>query len=289
MHKSYDGTIEHLKSWCRQEKDIQAALILGSQVRKSNAGDEWSDLDLLLFVDEPEKFVQSGEWFKFLGETLCLKIEETNLDWIHLTWRVVRILFTDNRCIDFSIIPYNRIDDALAINAEIHAHGYEVLYDAFGNLVASKIEATLGDLKELQPEYPTENEIVRLVQRLMFQLIYAGKKIKRNELWVAVSCINQSINQDLLQLIEHHAALTPQKPQQIAYEGRFLEQRISGKVRGKLPYCFAEYDSQHAAQTIGCLIDIISELSKDISDERGYHFDSALFEGIRKLHTEMFG
>lgn len=83
--------------WSREEKNIHAAIILGSQVRDEFKGDEWSDLDVLLLVDNPQVFLQTDTWLAFLGEIVCVIVEETNLDWVHLTWSVKRVLFTDNR------------------------------------------------------------------------------------------------------------------------------------------------------------------------------------------------
>jgi hypothetical protein len=54
--------------------------------------------------------------------------EETPLPWVSLTWSVKRILFADHRAVDFSIMPADRLDDVLAMNAEIHANGYQVIY-----------------------------------------------------------------------------------------------------------------------------------------------------------------
>jgi hypothetical protein len=47
--------------------------------------------------------------------------EESYLDWLQLTWIAKRVLFADNRTADFSILPYDRVDDVLQLNAEIHA------------------------------------------------------------------------------------------------------------------------------------------------------------------------
>ena len=35
------------------------------------------------------------------GEIVCVIVEESKLDWIHLTWSVKRVLFADNRTVVF--------------------------------------------------------------------------------------------------------------------------------------------------------------------------------------------
>ena len=288
MHPKYIESIAKLRMWSQEEKSIHATIILGSQVRDEFEGDEWSDLDVLLLVDHPQVFLQTDTWLAFLGEIVCAIVEESNLDWMHLTWAVKRVLFADNRTIDFSIMPYDRIDDVLGLNAEIHAQGYQVIYAAHTSLVASKIEAALLTVKEEPAKIPTENELRQTIDDLLFQLIYAAKKVKRNELWVAVSCINQRISSRLLQLIEFHTASMTEVSQRIRYEGRFLEQRTHPAMLKKLPECFAKYDTLDAIQTIHHLLDVTHCLSEEICKVNRYPFNQDQFARTRKLYDEMF-
>src|SRR5512145_1974056 len=158
MHLQYHESVEKIKGWSQQAPNIHAVILLGSQVRKEFAGDEWSDLDVLLLADDPQTLLRSNDWLAFLGERVCGVMEETPLDWLQLTWSVKRVLFADNRTIDFSILPYARLDDAIAMNAEIHANGYQVLYDAHDGLVSSKIETTLATVKDEPARRPTADE-----------------------------------------------------------------------------------------------------------------------------------
>lgn len=288
MHPKYNETVNKLRTWSQNEISIQGAIILGSQVRDEFEGDEWSDLDVLLLADTPSDFMQSDKWLDFLGEVVCVVVEETRLDWVNLTWSVKRILFTDNRTVDFSILPSDRVDDVLSMNAEIHAHGYEIIYDAHPNILTAKIKTSLVKVKEESPKPPTEAELQQIINNLLFELLFAAKKIKRNELWVAVSHINQQINNRLLQLIEFHTASVTKTSQGIRYDGRFLEQRIPQAVLEKLPLCFAKYDVFDAIQTIEHLLEITYYLSKEICEEQNYPFEAKQFDRTRKLYDEVF-
>ncbi len=287
MNPKYNETIDKLRTWSQNEKSIQGVIILGSQVRDEFEGDAWSDLDVLLLADTPSDFMRSDKGLEFLGEVVCVVVEETPLDWVRMTWSVKRILFTDNRAVDFSILPSDRVDDVLSMNAEIHAHGYEIIYDAHPNMLTAKIETSLLKVKEEPPKPSTEAELQQIINTLLFELLFAAKKIRRNELWVAVSCINQQINNRLLQLIEFHAASVTKASQGIRYEGRFLEQRIPQAVLEKLPLCFARYAVLDAIQTIGHLLEITRYLSKEICEAQNYPFDAKQFDRTRKLYDEV--
>jgi aminoglycoside 6-adenylyltransferase len=240
-------------------------------------------------VDNPEIFRQTSTWLAFLGEILCEITEETNLDWIQLTWHTKRVLMVDNRAMDFTIMPSARMDDVLSLNAEIHANGYQVIYDRGPDRVAAKIVATLATLQDELPGVPTEDELWQTIQALLFQLIFAGKKIKRKELWVAVSCINQQVSHALLRLIEFHTALFGGAHQRIRYEGRFLEQRMAPPLAEKLPQCFAKYDAQDAIRTIRHILDFSYRLAQEICDKSGYPFPSYPYDRTKALYDDMFG
>ncbi|MBE0528333.1 MAG: aminoglycoside 6-adenylyltransferase [Thermoleophilia bacterium] len=291
MHPKYNETINQLKTWAQNEKSIQGVIILGSQVRAEFEGDEWSDLDVLLLADTPSDFMQSDNWLDFFGNVVCVVNEETPLDWVNMTWAVKRVLFTDNRAVDFSILPSDRVDDVLSMNAEIHAFGYEIIYDAHPNMLTVEIETSLVKVKKVKeelPKPPTEPELQQIINNLLFELIFAAKKIKRNELWVAVSAINQQINNRLLQLIEFHTTSVAKPSQGIRYDGRFLEQRIPQATLEKLPLSFAKYDVFDAIQTIEHLLEITYCLSKEICEEQNYLFEAEQFYRTRKLFDEVF-
>jgi predicted nucleotidyltransferase len=152
MHPKYHDTVHRLGAWCQEESAIQCALIHGSQARNEFEGDEWSDLDVLLLVDDPRALLDSDSWLASLGETICVVVEETRLDWIHLTWAVKRVLFADSRAVDFSIMPYDRVDDVLSLNAEVHAHGCDIIHDQTGAL-ASRIDARSPGANPAQDSY----------------------------------------------------------------------------------------------------------------------------------------
>ena len=176
MHPKYNETINKLRTWSQSEKSIQGVIILGSQVRDEFEGDEWSDLDVLLLAENPSDFIRSDKWLDFFGEVACAVIEETPLDWVNMTWSVKRILFTDNRAIDFSILPADRVDDILSMNAEIHARGYEIIYDANPNILTAKVETSLAEIKDEPPKPPTEAELQQIINNILFELLFAAKK-----------------------------------------------------------------------------------------------------------------
>ena len=289
MHPKYAESAARLRAWAQEREDVRAVVLLGSQIRQKQAGDEWSDLDVLLLVDDPDPYLRGDAWLAFLGQPVLAVGEETPLDWLGLTWAVKRVVFADNRALDFSILPAARQADVLALNAEIHMHGFEVLYAADPAALEAEIRAGLAGVNAPAAATLGQAEMERLVDSLFFQLIWAGKKIRRGEVWTAVSAINQLVSGPLLRLIEARAALDAAHSSPIRYEGRFLEDRLPPWLAEELPECFAKYDPADAMRTIGHLIEIIGRLAGEIAGASGYEHERGKCEQVRALYLDLLG
>lgn len=175
----------------------------------------------------------------------------------------------------------------LAVNQDIISKGYQVLYDPCGDLLESKIQALIQPGALAAPQPPTEAELRLVVSELLYHIIWAFKKIKRNELWVAVNCINTHMKGLLLRLIETHNLVVRGSPDVLQYNGRFLEQRTDPEILAKLAFCFTRYDRADAIAALGHLFDITDTLSRAICEKTGCPFHAAEFQGIKRMYEEM--
>jgi aminoglycoside 6-adenylyltransferase len=288
MHPYYAETVQILTNWCHNQTSIHAAILLGSQVREDLPGDEWSDLDVLLLVDDPQVYMQDINWLTVLGDVSCTILEETPLPWVQLTWQVIRVLFSDQRAVDFSIMPYARMADVLRMNTEIHANGFQVIHDSQPHHISAAIRASLDGWQFPLSQPPTPAQVQKAIDELLFHLVYAAKKIRRGELWVAVSCINKVINQRLLQLVEFYTACYPSPQQHICYEGRFLEQRVPAQALQKLHQCQAKYHAQNAVLAMQHILSTSRWLAMEIFDQLGVNYSPARFDQIQRMLDDMF-
>ena len=49
--------LERIVGWAERRPDIQAPVLLGSQARRDHLADQWSDLDLELVTDQPDRYL----------------------------------------------------------------------------------------------------------------------------------------------------------------------------------------------------------------------------------------
>jgi aminoglycoside 6-adenylyltransferase len=287
LHSKYDETVVKIIAWSQQDGNVEGAIVIGSQVRDELPADEWSDLDVMVLANDPYLLLDEATWMDSFGTPVCVFVEVTELRFASWNWCVKRALYDDHRAVDFSILPYDKLDEVLSVNKGIMSKGYRVLYDSNPDMLDSEIRAVIGTIEEAAPEIPTERELRNDVNNLLFHIIWTFKKIKKGELWVAVRCINTYIRDLLLGLIEFYNASVTKKSGVVMYSGRFLEDRTDSEILGQLKHCFAKYDEQDAIDTLGHLVDVTWFVSKRLFEALGYRLNTEQFEAIRRMHAEM--
>jgi hypothetical protein len=61
---------QNLIRWAESRADVQAVLLVGSLARDDHPADSWSDVDLILFVEDVEVFAREESWLAGFGKAL---------------------------------------------------------------------------------------------------------------------------------------------------------------------------------------------------------------------------
>ncbi len=287
MHPKYAESVRQIKNYAENESNVMGVILLGSQVRKEVPGDQWSDLDVLLFLQDTSRHTTTDEWLSVFGEVACICHERVELPWINLTWYVKRVLYEDNRALDFSIMPHGKIDDVLEINKEIHALGFHVLYDSTGGELHHKMEQSIRSVVRDQILEPGITEINRTVHEILFHIVNTYKKVKRGELWIATSEINCVIKENLLRMIEYHNARVSKKNNILTYEGRLLENRTDPRILRLLTHCFVSYDERSVLSGLEHVLDLTHMMYREICTAIDREADEKPIASVRKIIREM--
>lgn len=287
MHPTYLPTLNALLPWAQSDPRIRGIVLIGSQARATLASDAYSDLDLMVFVSDPQAVMEDESWFRRFGDVVCHFNEVVPLNFTNWSWRVKRILYTDQRDIDFSILPNDNLDEVLEVNKDILSKGWRVLYDPCGDLLENKLRALLLDGYTQTAFIPSETDLRMAVSELLYHVIWAFKKIKRGELWIATGCINTHMRGLLLQLIEAHNRFVGQQTDFLQYSGRFLEQRTDPRTLAQLEGCFTPYDRASAVAALGHYLDLTRFLWHAICEKNAWPFDPAPFDGIKTIYDQM--
>jgi aminoglycoside 6-adenylyltransferase len=181
-----------VQAWAAERPDVGAVLLVGSQARSDLPADELSDVDLVLVVDDPAPYLASAEWTAAFGEPLATFVEDT-LPGV----RERRVLYRDGRDVDFNFVSREAAAGAIAAVAGVLGRGHRVLVDRIG------LDLPAGPAP---PEpLPGEAEFAELVHEFWYQAVWASRKLRRGELWVASRGIDSGLGWLLGRMLAWHA------------------------------------------------------------------------------------
>lgn len=183
-----EAFLADLAAWADARPDVRGVLLVGSQARIESAADEYSDVDVVLFADEPAALLGETSWQRTFGEPLLSFLEPTPVG-----GQVERrVLFEDGLEVDFSVFPADGIDSIAADPeaAATLARGYRILHD----------ELELEDrLASATPPAPRARELAEIAQDFWYHALWAAKKWRRGEALVARSCLESYLKPLLLE------------------------------------------------------------------------------------------
>jgi len=275
----YREIIDNFIHWGVKNEKVRAALLIGSQARKDNVADEYSDLDIVMFVDEPELFLLSDLWLGDIGKYHVSFIESTIGG-----AKEKRVIFNDILDVDIIIQSYNTID-VIGVTeiADILLRGYTIIIDKVG------LRKKLGLQKIIKPTYnfPSKQDFINTVNDFWYHCVWTAKKLKRGELWTAINCLDSYMKWKLLSIIEIHAKSKHGAEYDTWYGGRFLEEWADARIIDELSNCFAQYNVESIKNALLASMSLFRSLAIEISIKQGYRYpvsvDEYTFECVASL------
>jgi aminoglycoside 6-adenylyltransferase len=270
---SYEILERRILEWAQNQPEILAVLVVGSRARSDPPPDEWSDLDLILFVQEPLHYANDRSWFKRLGETWLAHQGLTgrgDTEW--------QLIFPGGLKVDFvfSGIPADlgKTPGAARLAASspyafVYQRGVRTLFERYTSPKGSLQALTTRDA--VQP--PAEAEFQSFFQRLFLSAVRVAKNLSRGETWIAFQQCNCSLKEDLLSLIELHAQ---DRGTDLWHDGRYLLDWAEPAVVANLPETFSAYDMRGIRQALFASLDLARLLGQEIANHRKFTYPESM-------------
>jgi aminoglycoside 6-adenylyltransferase len=272
----YGDIIDKLLNWARLEENVRALIIVGSQARTAKPADIWSDLDAVIVVKNPLALIDNVTWLNQFGKVVCSFTEGTAVG----HWLERRVLYSDNRDIDFALLPPDAFVDLSADSdlASVLSRGYRVFLDKDG-LTASFI----GTAPIPADTPPTSTEYNNAVNDFNYHLIWVSKKIMRGELWTATACINMYLANLLLGMMAWYSRYCQDERVDTWHGGRFLELWAPQAVLDRLKDCITHYSRVDAVKKLDSLRKTYRDLAESVGKSLHYRFPDEVFDGIEGI------
>jgi aminoglycoside 6-adenylyltransferase len=241
--------LDEVAAWAGAQADVRAVLLVGSQARLDSPADDFSDVDLGLFVDDPERYLGDDTWVRSFGEPLLTLLEPTAVG----GFEERRVLFRDGLEVDFSILPAAIAKAPPAEADAVLGRGFRVVYDDIG----------LDDLEpaDTPPTTPpTQAALTQLSNDFWYHLLWGAKKLRRGELLLANQVCNCYLTGLLVELARWRA-----HDRDTWHGYRFFERWAGGEVTEALAPTFAQYEAADIARALRAKGELFGRLEEDVA------------------------
>jgi aminoglycoside 6-adenylyltransferase len=255
-----------IADWAREREDVRAAVVVGSQARIDVPADRWSDLDVLLFVDDPERLAEDAAWVEAFGAPVLTFLEPTAVG--QSVER--RVLYETGEDVDFPLLEASRWRE-LAGSREssiVISRGFRVLHDELG--IADALGSVSPPVESGPP--PTQAAFAELASDFWYHALWVAKKLRRGEVFTAKGCLDGYLKARLVTLLEWHAgAVDPAVD--TWHDGRFLERWADPGALAALESAYAYYDLRDVARALWETIDLWQGLEEETAARLGLRIE----------------
>jgi len=247
--------------WARPRGDIRALVVVGSQARADLPADRWSDLDLILLLEDPQTYLEDAAWVEEFGSPVVTFLETT----MDGHWER-RVLYETGEDVDFVLFPVSvveRLADSEGA-AALLARGYRVLVDRIG------IEQELAKVAaKPRRADPTQHDFTELASDFWYHALWTAKKLRRGEVFTAIDCLDGYMKARLVTLLGWHArAVDPEVD--TWHAGRFLERWADPGALAALESAYAHYDLRDVARALWATIDLWQGVEEETARRLGF-------------------
>lgn len=271
--------VDAFRVWANQEAGVRAAIIVGSQARSEVPADEWSDLDLVIFHTEPARLIEATDWFQSFGTVLVSEIERTAVGGSLER----RVLYSDGRDVDFAVFPTAAIP-VLTRSEEgrsVLGRGFIVLVDKDGQL--AKLAADRRGERPEATRPASEAAFEADVSDFLYHVLWAAKKLRRGETWIAKMVCDGYLKLLLLRMVEWNTVLRELNKVDVWHDGRFLDSWAPPDIRARLTATFARYDVRDVARALWETASLYTDLARQVAEKLGWAYPLEAEAAVQKL------
>lgn len=241
--------LDDVVAWARDDDNIRLVVLTGS-VARGEGVDELSDLDVELYVRDPDELLANRSWYRRFGDVLAVEELENP------GWNPTRLVYYVDGKIDFMIGGLTVLDASVSYD-----RAYRVLLDKDG--VSDRLGA---DTTLARP--PTDEEFRRCVHWFTAAALMEAKAIVRDEPWMA-KIRDAEVKETLLQMIEwdHHARYGWSFD--TWHVGMHLRRWMDADVQDDLERCWAGFSLDDSRAALLASIDLFDRLCRRTADALG--------------------
>jgi aminoglycoside 6-adenylyltransferase len=257
---TYEDIIKRFFTWAKAQADIRCCLIIGSRARTDHPADEWADLDIVIFAENPTAYIATGSWAEKFG-TVVLSFVEPTVDG---NSQERRVMYEGGLDVDYAFFPLEMISRIL--NNEVSEHiyrtlgrGVKVLFDKDGMIE----EFLKHGLKQFYDQLPAPEEYFNCVNDFWYHAVWTAKHLRRGEVFWAKGSCDSHLKDLLRRMLEWHVRATKSRKRDTWLRGRFLEEWADKRAIKELGEAFARYEISDIWRALINTMDLFRWVAKE--------------------------
>ena len=262
MDSRYKDIVDKIIKYGEKSELVKAEVLIGSQSRQIDCADEYSDIDVMLFVSDIDFFINSDEWISSLGKYYISFVEKTVSGGMER-----RVIFENAMDADFIFL---QADDFSRINelSEIVSRSYKMLLDKdnFTDIISHVAQS------DKSFSIPSESEIQNLISEFFFHVIWASKKVMRGEIWAAITCVDGYMKKLLLKMIEYHSHALHGTDYDTWHNGKFIERWAEPWVVKEFQNIYARFSDKDIMKALLNTMNLFQKIAIETMDKCDYEF-----------------
>jgi aminoglycoside 6-adenylyltransferase len=275
--------------WAQRNPELELALVVGSRSRNQPPADEWSDLDLILFFEDPQPWTKDHAWLEAFGQIELIYAHASpagDVEWL--------LLYASGLKADFMVARFppqvkNAADrEEYLLNgpfAEVFSFGVRLLVDRRAEFADLPQKAGRAGASAL----PSEDAYNTCLQRFWMNCTRAAKFLRRGDLWRAKMLCDCTMKQAILSMLEWLALVEGASAGQVWYEGRNLPNWADARALEALPDTFGRYDRDDLWRALDASMNLFNRLAQECSRRLGYPYPQKLAERIAERVSSIRG
>ena len=286
MATAHTEYLANLVSWAEKASSVRGVMVMGS-VAQTGTEDALSDLDVMLITTKPRE-LRRGEWLDEIGlrpilswtyhspigqQTVRQVVYDGPLVVDIATTSWTQAALTGATVAAIARLPRLRHALPAPVSAQLEAwlqitrRGTRVLLDKDG--IATRMARSIGE--ELAPA-PSEAQFLNTVHSLFGLLLWQSKQLVRRELWMALATVGHQVEEQLLVMLQWHAAASQQDAKDTWYGGRHIAQWLDPRLSASLPKIWSGYDVYEAWGALVATLDLFSVAANEVADRGRFRY-----------------
>ncbi|NLD93686.1 MAG: aminoglycoside 6-adenylyltransferase [Fibrobacter sp.] len=267
MRQEHSVLLSKIQAFVHGTNDICFLGLIGSASNTDTLYDDYSDIDLIVVVNNLPQYFENAEWLHSIDE-VWMTFTESAPDLNH--WER-RCIFKNGIDVDFVLVDKTKLisdNNEFPVLKEICHTTLKVLFD--NENIIRKFNSIISEEKELS--FPDETEYNNTINDFYFHYLWTFKKCLRGEYWIALQCLNGYLKQRTLTMLEWYEHSLHGKNYDTFYNGRYLEKWVEKSLIDKLRETFSSYSKESIINALVANKKLFTNIAKETATKYGFTF-----------------